>query len=230
MTMPNYGRSLVASLAALLLCAGQAEATTQWTLDLAPGGGWNWDNPSFTLTNTSTAGETLTALSISIGDTSFNFDAVAAPDPIEAIVGASLLSPDRFQNNIWTPGGTSNLLSWSFSDFQAGESFGFTVDLDIDGAFLGSWVDARFILFNNDFPFSDPNAVVSATFSDGSVAAFTLPDGFPAGSYSFSSGPGTGGASAGGGASVPEPTVFLLMGIGLVGLAWFGEPRRPSNP
>ncbi|MBW2315369.1 MAG: PEP-CTERM sorting domain-containing protein [Deltaproteobacteria bacterium] len=100
----------------------------------------------------------------------------------------------------------------------------------MDGAFLGSWVDTRLVLFNNDFPFSDPNALLSATFSDGSVAAFTLPDGFLSASYSFSIGPGTGGSSASGGASVPEPEVFLLMGIGLLGLAWFGEPRRPSNP
>jgi len=182
------------------------------------------------VTNTSTAGETLTALRITIGETSFNFDAVGAADPSEATVGASLLSPDRLGNNIWTPGGTSDLLSWSFSDFQAGESFDFSVDLDIDGAFLGSWVDTRLVLFNNDFPFSDPNALLSATFSDGSVAAFTLPDGFLSASYSFSIGPGTGGSSASGGASVPEPEVFLLMGIGLLGLAWFGEPRRPSNP
>jgi len=39
--MPNHARTVLASLAALLLCSGQAEATTQWTLDLAPSWGWN---------------------------------------------------------------------------------------------------------------------------------------------------------------------------------------------
>ncbi|HKJ25409.1 MAG TPA: PEP-CTERM sorting domain-containing protein [Myxococcota bacterium] len=223
-------RAAFALAAAVLLHAGEAEALTQFSLSLSPSAGFfGWDQPIFTITNGSTAGETITDLSISIGDTSYHFDAVGAANASEALTGASLLSPDRVQNDWWDPSGASDTLAWSFGDFDAGESLVFSVDLDLDGAIFGSWVDARAILFNNDFPFADPNAVVSASFSDGSVAALTLPDGLFLGGYAFASGPGTGGASAGG-ASVPEPSLFVLMGIGLVGLAWLGEPRRPSHP
>jgi len=201
-----------------LLVAGTARALPTWSLELAPS--TSWDRPSFTFTNTSTAGEQITDLSIAIGDTSYHFDAVGAPDPSEALTGASLLSPDRVQNNWWAAGGRSNTLAWSFGDFDAGEAFTFTVDLDLDIALFGSTTDARSVLFNNDFPFGDPNAVVSATFSDGSVAALTLPDGPFAGSYGFSS-DGTAG-----GHHVPEAQASWLLGVGLVGLAWIGAPRR----
>jgi len=223
-------RIAFALTAAVWLHAGEAQALTQWSLSLSPSAGFfGWDAPIFAISNDSTAGETITDLSITIGDTSFHFDAVGAANASEALTGASLLSPNRSQNDWWVPNGTSDTLAWSFTDFDAGESLVFSAELDVDGAIFGSWVDARVILFNNDFPFADPNAVVSATFSDGSVAALTLPDGFFLGSYAFSSGPGTGGSGAGG-ATVPEPSVFLLMGIGLLGLAWLGEPRRPASP
>jgi hypothetical protein len=228
--MSHHGRIAIALAAALVLCAGEAQALTQWTLSLSPSPGlFGWDQPNFSIENTSTAGESITDLSITIGDTSYHFDAVSPADPSEALTGATLLSPNRIPNDWWNPSGSSDVLAWSFSDFDAGETLTFSVDLDLDGLAMGSFADARWVLFNNDFPFADPNALLSVTFSDGSVADLTLPDGPFAGSYAFSSGPGTGGSGAGG-AAVPEPSVFLLMGVGLVGLIWFGEPRRPSQP
>jgi len=219
--MSHQGRTSIALFAALVLASSDAAALTQWSLSLSrSAGAFGWDEPIFTITNTSTAGETITDLSIAIGDTSYHFDAVDTAHPSEALTGASLLSPNRIQNDWWNPAGSSDTLAWSFGGFDTGESLTFSVDIDLDGSIFGSRVDARRVLFNNDFPFGDPNAQVSATFSDGSVAALTLPDGPLAGGYAFASGPGTGGSP------VPEPSVFLLMGLGLLGLAWLGEPRR----
>jgi len=233
MTMSQHRSNPLAALGlagALLFGAGDATALTQWTLALGPGPGlFGWDEPTFTLANTSTAGETITDLSITIGDTSYHFDAVGAAHPSEALVGATLLSPDRSQSVGFGSAGRSDTLAWSFASFDAGESFTFSVDLDLDGSFFGSWTDARAVLFNNDFPFGDPNAVVSASFSDGSVAALTLPDGPWTGGYAFASGPGSGG-SASGGASVPEPRAAGLLAAGLLGLAWLGGRRPPAGP
>jgi hypothetical protein len=206
---------------ALVLAGPAAQALPSWTLDLDSSGG-NWDRPVFVFANTSTAGEAITDLSISIGDTSYHWDFVAGTDPSEAATGATLLSPDRTNNNWWAAGGRSDVLSWSFSDFQAGEALTFTADLDFDWSF-GSSEDARSVLFNNDgFFWSDPNALVSATFSDGSVASLTLPDG--AGTrFSFS--------SPGAPASVAEPSALLLAACGLLGLARLGRgPRRKRAP
>lgn len=225
--MPNY-RSIALTLAAALLCAaGEARALTQFDLGLA---GPDWDDPQITVTNTSTAGETITDLSISIGNGAYNFDFVHPADPSEAATGATLVSPNRADDDWWVIGGESNSVVWAFTDFQAGESLVFNVDIDWDLAvFFGSIEDARAVLFNNDFfIFSVANAVATATFSDGSVASITLPDGAWAGAYAFSSGAGSGGS--GGASSVPEPSVYALVGIGLLGLAWLGEPRRPAAP
>lgn len=224
--MLHRARTALAFAAALVLCAGEAQALTQWTLSLSPSAGlFGWDQPIFTIENTSTAGESITALSLTIGDTSYQFDAVSPADPSEAATGATLLSPNRIPNDWWNPSGSSDVLAWSFSDFDAGEALTFSVDLDLDGLPTGSFADARWVLFNNDFPFADPNALLSVSFSDGSVAELTLPDGPFSGSYAFTSGSGTPSGPA-----VPEPSVPLLMGVGLLGLAWFGEPRRPSRP
>jgi hypothetical protein len=217
MTMSNPCRFL-AIVAAGLLAAGQAHALTSFSLTLTPS--TSWDAPTFTFVNTSTAGEQITDLSIQIGDASYHFDTVGPADASESLTGATLLSPDRINNNWWQIGGRSDVLAWSFADFDAGETLIFTGEMDLDLSF-GNTVDARRVLFNNDFPFGDPNATVTAAFSDGSVASLTLPDGPSAGSYFFTSGPGTGGSS-----SVPEPSGFALLGVGLMGLVWMGAPRR----
>jgi hypothetical protein len=217
MAMSNHCRVL-AIVAACLLTAGEARALTSFSLTLTPS--TSWDAPTFTFLNTSTAGEQITDLSIWIGDTSYHFDTVGPADASEALTGATLLSPDRVNNNWWQIGGRSDTLAWSFTDFDAGETLIFTGEMDLDLSF-GNTVDARRVLFNNDFPFGDPNAVVTADFSDGSTASLTLPDGPFDASYVFASGPGVGGGS-----SVPEPAGLLLVGLGLLGLAWIGEPRR----
>ncbi len=201
-------------LACTALVAADAGATPFWTLELTAS---DWDEPTFTLNNGSTAGETITGVSISIGDTSYNWDYLVASSG-GAAVGATLLSPDLV-NNDWF--GQSNTLAFSFSDFDAGEAFTFSVDIDSDFDFsFGSNEDARDVLFNNDgFIFSDPNAVVSVDFSDGSTLAYTLPDGPDLGSYLFSPG-------AAPPAAVPEPGAMLMLGFGLAGLLWMGQARR----
>ena len=219
--MPKL-RSLCLAFAAALICAGApAQALTSWTLLLTA---TDWDEPIFTLTNTSTAGEEIVDLSISIGNPFYNFDQVLGIDPSEATTGATLLSPDRIANNGWAAGGRSNRLVFGFTDFQPGEALTFAVDIDHDLAIFGSNEDARTVLFSNDWwIFTMPNARVSAAFSDGSLASLVLPDGTGS-SFSFASDP------AASPAAVPELRIQLLLGIGLVGLAWFGEPRRPAGP
>jgi hypothetical protein len=213
-----FGRRLSAFallLAGLLLAPG-AHALPTWTLGLTA---TDWDAPVFTLTNTSDAGELVTDLSILVGNDFYNFDTVLGTDPSEATTGATLVSPDRVQNNWWQAGGRTNEVAWTFTDFDPGEVFTFQVELDHDFALGGNVVDARDVLFNNDFwIFTNENALVSATFSDGSVVALTLPDGYAA-SYSFSS-PGSSAPS------VPEPSSALLLFAALLPLLW---PPRPAN-
>ncbi|MDX2118609.1 MAG: hypothetical protein SFY96_10545 [Planctomycetota bacterium] len=133
-------------------------------------GGMPFNTPAFTLTNTSADGVRLTSFSLTIGDTSFNFDEIylnaeqfSGGDGTQA---ALLITGDRFQDN-----GGPDLFAYSFANFGAGVSFKGQWDIDKDD---GTWdYDARTILFNNG---EAPNAVASFAFSDGSSFDYVFAD------------------------------------------------------
>jgi len=125
----------------------------------------------FMLTNLSTSGETITGMSLTVGDAAvFNFDQVYLSQELftpGAAQTAQLLVGDRSQD-----GAVTDLFTYAFTGFVAGDSFRGQFDIDQDnGAFQA---DARLVLFNNG---AAPNAVWSLTFSDGSTASLALPDG-----------------------------------------------------
>lgn len=94
-------------------------------------------------------------------------------------------------------------MTLTFNDFQAGESFTFTIDVDDNNARVDSWRMA--------------GATVTATFdvagSPTNVAALMLAGGSNDLNWSNSA------------TVVPEPGTVTLLGIGLTGLAW-GRRRR----
>ncbi len=94
---------------------------------------------------------------------------------------------------------TATTLTLTFTDFNAGELFRFTIDLDDDdnvvqgASIAGSTVTTTFTIFG------DVVAVMADTGGDNA-------------DYS--------------GSTVPEPGTFTLLGLGLTGLAWKGRRRR----
>ena len=94
---------------------------------------------------------------------------------------------------------TNTTLTLTFTDFNAGESFRFTIDVDddsnvVEGASIaGSTVTATFAIYG------DVVAVMADTGGD-------TADYF--------------------GSTVPEPGTLTLLGLGLTALAWKGRRRR----
>lgn len=201
-------------LLAALCVAPTAFATPSFDLVLARGDAQNNFNvPKITLTNTSTAGESVTGFSMSVGASGFVYDFVlslssnpagrAANVATETATGATLVAGDRVNGT-----GSVATLVWSFAHFAPGERLVFEVDVDpVSG---DPTVDARTVWFNNG---AAPNAVVQVSFSNGSMAGFTLPDaaGAPV-TFNFN------------GTPVPESTTALLFGAGLAALACRARP------
>ena len=94
---------------------------------------------------------------------------------------------------------TATTLTLTFTDFNAGELFRFTIDLDDDDNVVQGA--------------SIAGSTVTATFSiSGDIVAVMTDSGGDLADYS--------------GSTVPEPGTLTLLGLGLTGLAWKGRRRR----
>jgi hypothetical protein len=128
----DTGSSLAAFAASLSACLlfqcigffGTAHAVVLWSLTIEEENGGDI-YPTIVMSNLSTAGETIQIFSISIGDTAYYFDAAFGPQgTVET--GANL---DIGDTNIWDSSGT-DVIQYSFGDFDPGETFSFRVDID----------------------------------------------------------------------------------------------------
>ncbi|MEL7172337.1 MAG: hypothetical protein AAFN05_05140, partial [Pseudomonadota bacterium] len=114
--------------------------------------------PIITLTNRSDTA-LLESFSLTIGDPAFNFDGVVE------LVGpaggtATLTEGDTNINRV--DGVNTDRISFSFTDFDPGESISFGVDIDADNGVFQQ--DFRDVLFNNG---EATNAIASAAFGSG---------------------------------------------------------------
>ena len=189
---------LTALAATLMLSGGAASAaTTGFTLAISG----NFNTPTLTLTNISTTA-LLTEFSMTIGNTSRNFDYVFninAPtvDSITQTAG------DNANN-----GARTDDFAFAFTGFGPGESANWQVDVDTDNA--NTTLDYRTVFFNNG---AAANSVISALFSDGRTVALTLPDGSNDPSYTFTA------ATQVSAVPVPAALPLLATALGALGLA-----------
>ncbi|HEY8493742.1 MAG TPA: hypothetical protein VIN04_07590 [Myxococcota bacterium] len=211
-------RCIRSAALAVLLAAPPALGLPSFELTAGPGDMQNnWNVPKLTLTNTSSAGESIVSFSLTIGHLGFVYDFVAdlssspagraANVATEALTGATLVAGDRVNGT-----GSVRTLVWSFEHFTPGESLVFEVDLDrADGSV--TW-DARTIWFDNG---AQPNAVAEVVFSNGATVGFEMPD--------------TGGAPTMllFALEAPEPGAAALLGVGLAGLTVLGSLARPRR-
>lgn len=193
--------------AVLALGAGSATAaTTGFNLELSG----KANAPHMTLTNTSTSA-TLDWFSFTIGDTTYNYDAVYD------IVGPAGGAVNIDTGDQRTRGsGRFDQIDLSFTGFDAGESAIWRVDVDLDD--VDSKEQFWSVLFNNG---SALNAVFTAGFSDQSVLSVTAPDAQPGpDTYTFAA-----NANARIGA-VPLPAGLPML-AGALGI--FGLMRRRAR-
>lgn len=203
-----------ATVAAALALASAAHAqTTGYSLQLS---GNNFNEPVLRLTNTSDAAQ-LTAFSLTIGDTAFNFDSVSNENvtPVGSLT-FSLVTPDRDGSG----GVRSNSVEYTFAGFDPGELFLFETDVDPDS--INQTVDYRTVLFDLGGSSSADNSLVSVLFSNGVTLSGNLPDFTPntANTYLFAQSQ----QAPPPGAAIPEPGTFALAGSGLLPL--LGMIRR----
>ena len=139
------------------------------------------DNPTVRLTNTSEANVQLTDFSMTIGDTSREFDVITDPfndtDPGEDLV-SNLVIGDSSQDLIGT-----DLYEFSFTGFNSNDLIRFYTEIDKDAQNTGE--DYRSVFFNNG---ENENSVVTVSFFDGlnpGTLTMALPDGAVVDSYVF---------------------------------------------
>jgi hypothetical protein len=190
------------------------------------------NHPYLCLLNTSTTANggtgaaLLQSFTMTIGDTSQNFDfaKIISADPG---VTATLITPDALNG-----GANSDTLTYSFTGLTPGKKVIFQIDIDPDSPSSNPFRDYREVLFTlNGGANSTGNSQTSATFIDPSLSNQTQTTPFTPWENPIDAGPAPGsqlhsfqtndhvssfqtvGASA-----VPEPATLLLAAIGAVGM------------
>ena len=129
----------------------------------------DFNTPILNLFNNSSISADIIGLSISIGDTAFNYDSAIFMD--SSGVPFTLNDPDMEGLGMTR---RSDIVDIDFEPgFAPGGFFRFEVDIDQDS--VDSGTDYRIVMFNNG---SAPNAVIRVEFSNGTVISQTMDD-FP---------------------------------------------------
>lgn len=177
-------------------------------------GGRNTDAPNVRITNLSDTAH-LTGISVHIGDTRYNFDAMYR---FRLPTGVDFT---RVQGDARRRGrGRENVVAATFTNFAPTDRVRFRLELDRDGQ-GNTDEDYRMILFNSR---TAPNAQFTATFSNNQTLDLTLPDAPERRSYRYSN---TAAASQPL-PPVPLPAGFPLMALGIAGLGLVGMRRKSS--
>ncbi len=138
----------------------------------------------------------ITAYTISIGDTAFNFDRVTSGFEF---AGSSVVvvSPDAVDDAV-----RSDDLSLSFENFFPGQRSQSIVDIDPDSGNSDVCCTIYGVMFNNG---DAPNAVIAVTFSNGFILDAEIPDMDSAAACSS-------GCEFSSEFDLPEPALPLLVG------------------
>jgi hypothetical protein len=130
----------------------------------------DFNQPWMKITNNSTS-ESIAGFELTIGDESYNFDAVAAISNKSLGINEILIEPDfNFEG-----GHRSDQVTYQFSGFEPGKFFQ-AVDIDFDLDNTDSSEDYRQILFDLNGSDSSDNSEIKVTFSDGRILEGKLPD------------------------------------------------------
>ncbi len=196
-------------------------------------------NPYFELRNTGTEDAQITHLTMSIGDTSKNFDWASF---VQASPGVTFTvqSPDAIAGSV-----KSDTVVISFSGFDPGDFVRFRVGLSPDNSSASSIVDYRNTLFQMNGSSTSNNSTVGVRFQSASgdeVLSRQMPD-FVNNNRFTSTNLNSLDTICGMDSIVPftftdegtipppipEPGTFVLLGIGLVGLVAHRWRRRRAG-
>jgi hypothetical protein len=186
-----------------------------YDLTLGRTGTANFGAPRFVLTNNAMSSFDITSFNVTVGDTAFNWD--SAFNIIDSGTGFTLISPDTDS----TGGLRDDNLSFLFTDFQPGEVFEFSGDLDPDS--FNFVEDLRTVMFNNGV--GTPNSVVTVGFSNSLSLSFTFPDIVFGETYSFSQSQITVSQSQIA-SPVPEPGSLVISLVSVIAVVTSHRRRR----